>query len=296
MKTSKDMLDFFDKHYDMANLMELKTKDFTPVVDALELLLKQMSTTREISEEIKKELGECSEKAFTKAVKERLEPKLRGFKKAYKKMDDTGFHEFLFLLPDRKGRIFFELMERLEDAGELPFNDKSKRSRIDAVTEDLKKYIEEIKAISKPFVPAPIDKKQTIIFTVKFKYRKSTWRTIELKASQTLEDLHDAIQDALDWDDDHLYSFYMDNKFYSKDPDAEFTCPYEPEGRKTADIEAGAFAFRKGQKFAYLFDFGDDHRFEIEVIDFGEVEKGKKYPVLLDSKGDSPEQYPDWEE
>ena len=64
----------------------------------------------------------------------------------------------------------------------------------------------------------------------------------------------------------------------------------------SADIATGAFAFRKGQKFAYLFDFGDDHRFEIEVVDFGEVEKGKKYPVLLDSKGDSPEQYPDWEE
>jgi hypothetical protein len=117
-----------------------------------------------------------------------------------------------------------------------------------------------------------------------------------MKASQTLEDLHVAIQDAIGWDSDHLYSFFMDNKFNSMEPDAEFTCPYEPEGRKTADIAVGAFALKKGQKFAYLFDFGDNHRFEIEVFDFGKVEKVKKYPVLLESKGKSPEQYPDWEE
>ena len=155
--------------------------------------------------------------------------------------------------------------------------------------------MKQIKETSKPFVPAKVDSSQTIIFKVMFKYRKGIWRKIELKAEQTLENLHDSIQDALGWDDDHLYSFFMDNKFYSKEEDTEYTRPSHPEGRKTADIKAGAFGFKKGQKFAYLFDFGDEHRFEIEVADFGIIQKGKKYPVLLESKGKSPEQYPEWE-
>ena len=168
------------------------------------------------------------------------------------------------------------------------------------MTKDKKKSFKdmlEIKEISKPFVPVKIAPGQTIIFKVMFQYRKGIWRKIELKETETLEDLHDAIQDALGWDNDHLYSFFMDNQFYSKDFNAEYTCPYEPEGRKTADRDPiGMFGFEKGQRFAYLFDFGDKHRFEIEVADFGTVEKGKIYPVLLESKGKVPEQYPDYDE
>jgi len=35
------------------------------------------------------------------------------------------------------------------------------------------------------------------------------WRKIEMRADQTLEELHLAIQNAYDWDADHLYSFFM---------------------------------------------------------------------------------------
>lgn len=142
-----------------------------------------------------------------------------------------------------------------------------------------------------------INKNQTIIFKVMFKYRKGTWRKIELKSAQTLVKLHEAIQKYFEWDNDHLYSFYMDNQFNrrKRDYNMEFTCPFESEGMKTANVKVGVFKFEKGQKFAYLFDFGDCHRFEIEVIDFGKVEKSKQYPFLVDSKGEAPEQYPDYE-
>lgn len=171
------------------------------------------------------------------------------------------------------------------------------RKKIDKVINSLEQYISEIKEISKPFVPAKIDPNQTIIFKVMFKYRKGTWRKIELKATDNLEDLHDAIQDAIEWDNDHLYSFYMDNKFKKHDFDMEYTSPHEPEGRKTADkAKVGMFGFSKNQKFAYLFDFGDNNRFEVEVVGFGAVDKSKDYPVVLESKGESPEQYPDYED
>ena len=35
------------------------------------------------------------------------------------------------------------------------------------------------------------------------------WRKVELRADQTLHDLHMAIQAAFSWDADHLYSFFM---------------------------------------------------------------------------------------
>lgn len=155
--------------------------------------------------------------------------------------------------------------------------------------------IDEIKRISKQFIPAKTDPNQTIVLKAMFKRRKGIWRKVEMKATDTLKDLHEVMQDAIGWDNDHMYSFFMDNKIYSKDSDMEVTCPFEPDGKKTADkTPIGIFELKKGQKFAYLFDFGDDHEFEIEVSDFGTVEKGKKYPALIESKGKAPEQYPEY--
>lgn len=49
------------------------------------------------------------------------------------------------------------------------------------------------------------------------------WRKVELTADQTLEDLHYAIQDAYNWDSDHLYSFFMSGKAW--DESTEFCLP-----------------------------------------------------------------------
>lgn len=49
------------------------------------------------------------------------------------------------------------------------------------------------------------------------------WRKIEVRADQTLEDLHFAIQDAFDFDADHLYSFFMSGKAW--DQETEYCLP-----------------------------------------------------------------------
>ena len=50
-----------------------------------------------------------------------------------------------------------------------------------------------------------------------------TWRKLELRADQTLHDLHLAIQNAFEWDNDHLYAFYMSGKAW--DSDSEYRLP-----------------------------------------------------------------------
>jgi Plasmid pRiA4b ORF-3-like protein len=49
------------------------------------------------------------------------------------------------------------------------------------------------------------------------------WRKIELEADQTLEDLHLAIQDAFEFDNDHLYSFFMSGRAW--DQSTEYCLP-----------------------------------------------------------------------
>jgi hypothetical protein len=47
---------------------------------------------------------------------------------------------------------------------------------------------------------------------------------------------------------------------------------------------------------SFLFDYGDEWLFQVEVIGRSHREPGIKYPRVLTSVGEAPEQYPDPEE
>jgi hypothetical protein len=121
-------------------------------------------------------------------------------------------------------------------------------------------------------------------------------RTIALRSEQTLDDLHLAIQNAIDWDADHLYSFFMNGK--SGDQHYAFSCPFDKESPPFADEAViGALGLMPKHKFLYLFDYGDCHEFAVEVVGIlARREKGVRYPRVLESHGEAPQQYPDWDE
>ena len=121
---------------------------------------------------------------------------------------------------------------------------------------------------------------KTYIFKVKVWYDKRTYRIVELSENQTLKNLHDIIQEAFDFDDDHEYDFY-----YWK--------PYRSEviwnSKKVSSIPLNL-----KQKFWYLLDFWDDWMFEVEFIWNWDFDEKVKYPIITKSVWESPEQY--WDE
>ena len=64
-------------------------------------------------------------------------------------------------------------------------------------------------------------------YVFKVALAKKLWRRIEVSADHTLLNLHRSIQRAYAFDDDHLYSFFMDGKRW---PHEKFTSPFEDEG------------------------------------------------------------------
>ena len=53
-------------------------------------------------------------------------------------------------------------------------------------------------------------------------------------------------------------------------------------------------AFAKvGKKMLFLFDYGDEWRFQVELVKLGDKTPGLRYPRLIVAVGDAPEQYPD---
>ncbi len=197
---------------------------------------------------------------------------------------------------------------------------------------------------------------KTYTFHVSLPGTGRTWRKIELRADQTLEDLHFAIQRAYKWSADHLYSFFMSGKAW--DSSTEYALPegYAPwgeplddeedeedeeieltpeereqalralfgggEGMTVEEMQAHVDTFweeflaeeeasRPGdvrtttleelklkpkQEFLYLFDYGDEWRFKVRVHAIDEdADPETGYPRLVESVGDAPSQYPDWD-
>lgn len=94
------------------------------------------------------------------------------------------------------------------------------------------------------------------------------WRKIEIGAAQTLEQLHDAIQDAFEFDNDHLYSFFMSGKAWDRkteyclpdgyDPLSFFDQPEDPLAEEL-DEETFDIEFDPENPETFLqFMFGDD--------------------------------------
>lgn len=124
-------------------------------------------------------------------------------------------------------------------------------------------------------------------------------REIEVAANQTLEDVGMAIPAAFDFDDPHLWAFFLSGKAWDEASEyaldgSEFLGdkPTHVAGRvKLRDVP---FPGKTGKKeFLFLFDFGDQWEFGVKLLGASEtVEPGATYPRVVASQGEAPAQYP----
>ncbi len=251
---------------------------------------------------------------------------------------------------------------------------------------------------------------KTYTFHITLRGGGRVWRKIEMRSDQTLEDLHYAIQDAYEWDADHMYSFFMSNRAW--DESSEYTLPEDadpwgddlddeeldeddelddeeldeeideeleqdsdqegdeaddggisllPSGEETiaqllqspdavarlaelgltpdaiqsavavlsddtlspqdrlarvapvmnaltdylfesdapGDVrttELEQLDLKVGKKFLYIFDYGDEHQFQIRVHAINPDAPEDDYPLIVESRGQAPAQYPDEED
>lgn len=129
-------------------------------------------------------------------------------------------------------------------------------------------------------------------FQVILEWRTKVWRRIELRGDQTLDDLHQAIQAAFGWYNDHLYAFFLNNRAWEQS--SEYSSPDDPEARRPANRYALAqLNWQAGQHLLYVFDFGDEitHHIVVEAIEAGGVVSAQAYPHMVEKKGKAPAQY-----
>jgi hypothetical protein len=134
----------------------------------------------------------------------------------------------------------------------------------------------------------------THIFRVRLRPR--VYREIEIPSETSLHDLAAAIVQAFDFDLDHAFGFFSKLDYHVFDSPVR----YELFADLGGGSESGSVKRTKvaqafpavGAKMQFLFDYGDDWRFQVEVIGLGEKAPKTRYPKLLKAAGKAPPQYP----
>jgi hypothetical protein len=132
---------------------------------------------------------------------------------------------------------------------------------------------------------------------------KVVCRTIEIRGDQTLEDLHGAIFDAFDREEEHMYEFRVGGR---RPMDRKARCYVLPgamdelfdENKPAGTVEAtiGSLDLNVGEAFGYLFDFGDDWWHQVTLMAIDDRASPETYPRVTKRLGQSPPQYVDWDE
>jgi hypothetical protein len=102
------------------------------------------------------------------------------------------------------------------------------------------------------------------------------------------------IQQAYEWWDDHLYSFFLSGQ--AGDGASEIGSPWSDTSLHTHQVQMDQLELEPGQKFLYFFDYGDSHEFDVQLLAINPAAAAGVYPKVVARRGKAPPQYPDYDE
>ena len=130
----------------------------------------------------------------------------------------------------------------------------------------------------------------------------SIYRDIEIEGSKSLYKLAEAIVSSFDFHFDHAFGFYTgltDATMMEKRPRYELFADM-------GEADPGVLGVKKtkiarafpavGHTMLFLFDYGDEWRFRVTLQGTAKKIEKVRYPRVVATRGESPEQYPEPDE
>lgn len=126
---------------------------------------------------------------------------------------------------------------------------------------------------------------------------EDVFRDIEIEASNTLEDFHNAITQSFGFDGQEMASFYTTNDLWEEGEEISlFDVSDEPDGvRIMSETYLEDIVDEEKTRLLYVYDFLNMWTFMVELADIAEAEAGTTYPNLMYSHGQIPEEAPEKE-
>lgn len=111
--------------------------------------------------------------------------------------------------------------------------------------------------------------------------KPAVWRRVLVPAGLNLKRLHDTIQAAMGWYDQHMYEFRIgDRRYGARDVDGGF----DPDLADANNIKLSTLVEKDVERFFYVYDFGDDWRHEVVIENTRPGEPGIDYPILVEGQ------------
>lgn len=104
------------------------------------------------------------------------------------------------------------------------------------------------------------------------------WRRLLVRDNTDLHRLHLVIQDAMGWQNCHLYQFEIDDTCFTESIDEDFVADDETPA---SSVRLGDLSLGEGDAFLYDYDFGDDWYHECKIEKVVAAERGAGYPRCL---------------
>jgi Plasmid pRiA4b ORF-3-like protein len=121
------------------------------------------------------------------------------------------------------------------------------------------------------------------------------YRDVAIESKSSLYALAEAITIAFGFDFDHAFGFFSRLTGHVYDSPVRYELFSDAEaGGKSQSVKRAtvARAFpRVGSKMLFLFDYGDEWRFQIELMGLGEAAQDGYYPRVIATVGKAPRQY-----
>ncbi|PKA83753.1 pRiA4b ORF-3-like protein [Ulvibacter sp. MAR_2010_11] len=123
------------------------------------------------------------------------------------------------------------------------------------------------------------------------------FRDIEIEATATLEDFHNAITQAFGFGGQEMASFYTSNELWEQEEEiALFDMSEETESvRVMQETLLEDVVSEIERNLIYVYDFLNMWTFLVELAEIAEPEIGRIYPNLMFAHGEIPEEAPETE-
>ena len=141
----------------------------------------------------------------------------------------------------------------------------------------------------------------TLIIRAALKGEASIYRDIEIEPAKSLYKLAAAIVSAFGFDFDHAFGFYGGAPYAAKRAQPRYEL-FADMGEADPDVlgvkktKIGEAFPAVGHSLVFLFDYGDDWLFQVKLKGTGKKAAKARYPRVVASHGEAPEQYPDPDE
>ena len=122
------------------------------------------------------------------------------------------------------------------------------------------------------------------------------YRIIGVPVNLSLYKLASVITESFNFYFDHAFGFYDNPKNIYKSSEGYelfFDVGEETQFGSVKKNKISQVFDSPGKKMCFLFDYGDEWKFIVELINDEPVNNIKKYPKLIEKKGKAPEQYPE---